>query len=54
VTAFVVLREQASAEELRRWCRERLAPFKVPKAVHTVDALPRNPGGKLLRGRLGN
>jgi O-succinylbenzoic acid--CoA ligase len=53
VTAFVVLREQASAEELRRWCRERLAPFKVPKAVHAVDALPRNPGGKLLRGRLG-
>jgi o-succinylbenzoate---CoA ligase len=54
VTAFVVLRKQASAEELRRWCRERLAPSKVPKAVHTVDALPRNRGGKLLRGRLGS
>jgi o-succinylbenzoate---CoA ligase len=53
VTAFVVLREQASADELRRWCGERLAPFKVPKAVYTVDALPRNRGGKLLRGRLG-
>ena len=52
VTAFVVLREQAGAEELRAWCRERLEPFKVPKAIHAVERLPRNAGGKLLRGRL--
>jgi acyl-CoA synthetase (AMP-forming)/AMP-acid ligase II len=52
VTAFVVLRASADPDELRAWCRERLEPFKVPKAIHTVDALPRNPGGKLLRDRL--
>ncbi len=52
VTAFVVLREPAAGEQLRAWCRERLAPFKVPKAIHAVDRLPRNPGGKLLRDRL--
>jgi o-succinylbenzoate---CoA ligase len=53
VTAFVVLREPAAAEELRAWCRARLAAFKVPKAVHEVTLLPRNAGGKLLRDRLG-
>jgi O-succinylbenzoic acid--CoA ligase len=52
VTAFVVLSEPAGAEELRAWCRERLEPFKVPKGIHPVERLPRNTGGKLLRGRL--
>jgi O-succinylbenzoic acid--CoA ligase len=52
VTAFVVLRRPASADELRAWCRERLEPYKTPKAVHEVAALPRNAGGKLLRDRL--
>jgi acyl-CoA synthetase (AMP-forming)/AMP-acid ligase II len=51
VTAFVVLRQPAG--DLREWCRERLEPFKVPKAVHVVDDLPRNSGGKLMRERLG-
>jgi hypothetical protein len=43
--AFVVLREgaRAGAEELQEFCRERLARFKTPRAVHFIDALPRNP-----------
>jgi O-succinylbenzoic acid--CoA ligase len=49
VTAHVVLRAQASPEELRGWCAERLAGFKVPKAIVAVEALPRNAAGKLLR-----
>ena len=53
VTAFVVLSEPAAAEALRAWCRGRLAAFKVPKAVHEVERLPRSAGGKLLRERLG-
>ena len=52
VTAFVVLGEPATAEELEAWCRERLEPFKVPKAFHTLPELPRNAAGKLLRDRL--
>jgi o-succinylbenzoate---CoA ligase len=52
VTAFVVLSQPAEPNELRDWARERLEPFKVPKAIHVVERLPRNAGGKLLRDRL--
>jgi acyl-CoA synthetase (AMP-forming)/AMP-acid ligase II len=31
------------------WARERIAPFKAPKTVDTIAALPRNASGKILR-----
>ena len=52
VTAFVVLREPMDPEDLRAWCRERLAPHEVPKRVVPVEELPRNAAGKLMRDRL--
>jgi acyl-CoA synthetase (AMP-forming)/AMP-acid ligase II len=52
IIAFVVLSEPADPDRLRDWARERLDPFKVPKAIHVVERLPRGPGGKLLRDRL--
>lgn len=54
VTAFVVKKPDAtlSAEELIAHCKEQLAPFKVPKAVHFVDALPKDSQGKLLKREL--
>jgi O-succinylbenzoic acid--CoA ligase len=52
VTAYVVLSADASDDELLVHCRERLAGFKVPKAIHRCDALPRNAAGKLVRRRL--
>jgi o-succinylbenzoate---CoA ligase len=52
VTAHVVLRADATGEELRGWCAKRLAGFKVPKAIVAVDALPRTASGKLLRREL--
>lgn len=39
-------------DELRRFCRESLAGFKVPAQWRLLDALPRNAVGKLLRARL--
>ena len=39
-------------EALRTALAERLASFKVPKAVYVVDALPRNALGKIEKGRL--
>jgi len=54
VTARVVLRPGAAAtgEELRAFAAERLARFKVPKAVELADELPRTESGKLLRREL--
>jgi acyl-CoA synthetase (AMP-forming)/AMP-acid ligase II len=50
----VVLRDgtACSADELVEHCRANLAKFKVPKAVHFLDALPRNPSGKVLKREL--
>jgi acyl-CoA synthetase (AMP-forming)/AMP-acid ligase II len=35
--------------EILAFARERLAGFKTPKSVDWVDALPRNPSGKILK-----
>ena len=40
------------ADELVAWCRERLAPFKVPRRWIFVEGLPRTEGGKLRRREL--
>ncbi len=51
VTAVVVLKkgEQMTEAELIAHCRKELAPFKVPKKVIFVDALPKTPTGKILK-----
>jgi fatty-acyl-CoA synthase len=52
--AFVALRPGATttADELVEHCRARLAKYKVPKDVAFIDALPRNPSGKVLKREL--
>ena len=54
VKACVVPRRGAcvEAEEIRAWVRERLAKFKVPRDVAVLEALPRNPNGKVVKGLL--
>ena len=49
--SFVVLRPGASLTEddIKGYVRQRLARFKVPRDVCFVDALPRNPTGKVVR-----
>ncbi len=51
VKAVVSLNEGASAteEELITHCQEHLAKFKCPRSVDIIDALPRNPTGKILK-----
>jgi len=51
VKACVVLKPgaQLTGPELIDWMRERLAHYKCPKSVDFVDALPRNPSGKILK-----
>jgi acyl-CoA synthetase (AMP-forming)/AMP-acid ligase II len=54
VKAIVVKAEgtDPTAEEIIAFSRERLAHFKCPSSVDFVDALPRNPSGKILRREL--
>ncbi|MER7494604.1 acyl-CoA synthetase [Streptomyces pharetrae] len=52
ITAFVVPRGEPTEEELIAHARERLTPFKAPKRVVFVDALPRNASGKILKREL--
>ncbi len=56
VKAFVALKPgaAATADEIKAWCAERLAPYKVPVAIEIVDALPKSGAAKIdklaLRG----
>ena len=43
---------EVSIPAIEAWCRDRLAPFKVPRAWHRVATLPRTESGKLPRKRL--
>jgi len=54
VTAVVVAMEGASAtgEELIRFCRDKLAPYKSPKSIVFRDDLPRNAMGKVQKAIL--
>ena len=49
--AFVVLREgsQVSEEALMQFVAERVAPYKKVREVEFVEAVPKNPSGKILR-----
>jgi long-chain acyl-CoA synthetase len=50
--AFVVLRagyDQVSADELLTWANGKLATYKNVREIEFIDAIPRNPSGKILR-----
>lgn len=51
VKAFVILKEgqQATVEEIRDFCKENLAPYKVPTAIEFRKELPKSQIGKVLR-----
>jgi long-chain acyl-CoA synthetase len=60
--AFVQLKPEAkqegsgvtapTANEIRNWVRERIAPYKAPKDVYFLDQLPLGPTGKVLKREL--
>ena len=51
VKAIIVPKEGAnpSPESIISWAREKIAGYKCPKSVDYIEALPRNPSGKILR-----
>lgn len=54
VRAFIVKRPGAevSADEVLEFLRPKIASFKLPRRVDFIDALPRNPSGKILKTAL--
>ena len=54
VTACVVTRGgvDLDLEALRSWARDRLAPYKLPRVLRRMAALPRNPMGKVQKSAL--
>jgi long-chain acyl-CoA synthetase len=54
VKAWVVLRagQQLTVDELRAYCKQSLAPYKVPKQIVFLDSLPKSSVGKVLRREL--
>src|SRR4051794_33987554 len=51
VVAVVAFKEgvEARPEELKDFCKQRVAAYKYPRAVHVVDELPKGPTGKILK-----
>jgi acyl-CoA synthetase (AMP-forming)/AMP-acid ligase II len=47
--AWLVTTGDLDPDELRAWCRQHLAPYKVPTGFTRIDRLPRSDVGKLLR-----
>ena len=51
VKAFIVVKEgeKVTEEEISRFCREKMASYKIPRVVEFVDQIPRSASGKTLR-----
>jgi malonyl-CoA/methylmalonyl-CoA synthetase len=52
VAAELVEGEALALGDLQVWARERLAPYKIPKALRCVGALPRNAMGKVIKPKV--
>ena len=55
IKSFVVTKSDArgvNAEDLIRWCKDRLAPYEVPQYIEFRDMLPKSKVGKILRREL--
>jgi long-chain acyl-CoA synthetase len=52
--AFVIAHDGVTVDEkeLRAYCRENLANYKIPKYFDVVPDLPRTPTGKILKRML--
>ena len=54
IKAVIVLNEETkvTAEEIKQWCKEKIAPYKIPKIIEFKQELPKTIIGKVLRRKL--
>lgn len=54
IVAFIEPEEGATPDAmvLKGWCKDKLAGYKVPREIRVIEALPRNPTGKIMRREL--
>jgi len=54
VVAFVVTRDskEVSLEDIKQFCTDKLANYKIPSEIIEVDKIPRTPTGKILKREL--
>jgi O-succinylbenzoic acid--CoA ligase len=50
--AFIVKHSEVSEAEIRSFCLERLAKYKIPKRIYFIDRIPRNASQKIMRREL--
>jgi len=44
--------QELTKPELKSWCESRMSPYKIPKQLRLVAALPRNAMGKVMKPEL--
>ncbi len=54
VKALLVVTGEISTVEVLRYCRNRLAEYKLPRSIKFVDEIPQNLMGKTARNLLEN
>ncbi|MFK7945173.1 MAG: class I adenylate-forming enzyme family protein [Paracoccaceae bacterium] len=52
VIAFITLNTPLTEDNLRSWCRERLAAYKVPARIFVLESMPQAATGKILKHQL--
>jgi long-chain acyl-CoA synthetase len=49
VKAFVVIEKEIQVNDIKKFCKEKLADYKVPREIEVVEELPRSATGKILK-----
>jgi acyl-CoA synthetase (AMP-forming)/AMP-acid ligase II len=50
--AFIVLQQEISAEAIKGWVAEKVAPYKKIRQIEFIEQIPKSPSGKILRRML--
>jgi long-chain acyl-CoA synthetase len=54
VAAYIVMRQKSEASDISAYCKQHLAPYKVPRKIYFLAELPKTATGKILKTPLKN